>query len=149
MASSKSIEQAMAELLDREAIRDLPVRYCHCVWRNDLASLVNLFTEDAVFIVKGPRRTATFSGHGELRKMYEDAVHGARAPRPYIHNHVVELRGDGQATGTCYVELHDANQQLKWVASGFYDDEYRKLGGQWRFHSRTFTPVWDEHWRHA
>ena len=31
-------EELVMELADREAIRDLPVRYCDCVWRGDCTS---------------------------------------------------------------------------------------------------------------
>ena len=33
----KNNDELLNELLDREAIRELPVRYCDCVWRNDMA----------------------------------------------------------------------------------------------------------------
>jgi ketosteroid isomerase-like protein len=42
------------ELADREAIRDLPIRYCDCISRNDLADVVSLFTDDGSFVVKNP-----------------------------------------------------------------------------------------------
>ncbi len=29
--ANKNTEALVQEMLDREAIRDLPVRYCHCV----------------------------------------------------------------------------------------------------------------------
>ena len=40
------------QLPDREAIRDLPIRYCDCISRNGLADIVSLFTEDGSFVVK-------------------------------------------------------------------------------------------------
>jgi hypothetical protein len=42
------------QLPDREAIRDLPIRYCDCISRNGLADIVSLFTEDGSFVVKNP-----------------------------------------------------------------------------------------------
>ena len=36
----KTTEQLVQDLLDREAIRDLPKRYCHCVWTGDLEGIV-------------------------------------------------------------------------------------------------------------
>jgi hypothetical protein len=31
----KSTEELLTELADREAIRELPVRYCDCVWQGN------------------------------------------------------------------------------------------------------------------
>ncbi len=61
----KSIEQTITELADREAIRELPQRYCDCVWQGDVEGIVKLFADDGEFTVattrgheQGPRRTA-------------------------------------------------------------------------------------------
>jgi len=123
----KSAEQILTELQDREAIRDLPVRYCDCVWRGDIGGLVNLFSEDASFIVKGRERQVTTNGREELKKMYEGAL-GDVQPRPYIHNHVVDLKGATRAIGRCYVELRSFARAMEWIGSGYYEDEYVKVG---------------------
>ncbi len=34
-------EELLTELADREAIRDLPVRYCDCVWQNALDTMLD------------------------------------------------------------------------------------------------------------
>jgi hypothetical protein len=136
----KSNEQLIAELLDREAIRDLPVRYCDCVWRGDMDGLVGLFSDDASFIFKGRERETTSTGHAALKKMYEAALADA-TPRPYIHNHVVDLKGSGRATGRCYVELRSISRAMEWIGSGYYEDEYKKVGEAWKFASRRFVPV--------
>jgi hypothetical protein len=49
---------------------------------------------------------------------------------------VIELKGDGRATGRCYVELRDASDNLKWLGTGYYNDEYVKVGDTWKFKSR-------------
>ncbi|MGO9603610.1 MAG: nuclear transport factor 2 family protein [Candidatus Binataceae bacterium] len=136
----KSKDELLAELSDREAIRELPVRYCDCVWRGDLTGLVALFSDDGTFTVKGRERSVTQKGHAELRKMYEGAL-GELNPRPYIHNHVVDLAGPSRATGRCYVELRSFSRNMEWIGSGYYEDEYVKKGEQWKFASRLFVRV--------
>ena len=37
-------------LISREAIGDLPVRYCDCVWQDDMDSLVGLFASYGSFV---------------------------------------------------------------------------------------------------
>jgi hypothetical protein len=135
---AKSIEQIVSELADRDAIRELPIKYCDCVWRNDVAGIVDLFANDGAFITKGRKREHRAQGRDALLKLYGSLTSGDVTPRPYIHNHVVELKGSGQASGRCYVEIRDAKKNFQWGGSGFYEDEYVKLGDGWKFKSRTF-----------
>lgn len=135
---AKNIEQIVLELADRDAIRDLPIKYCDCVWRNDVTGIVDLFADDGAFITKGRKREHRAEGRSALLKLYGGLTAGDMTPRPYIHNHVVDLKGSGQAVGRCYVELRDAKKDFHWAGSGFYEDEYVKLGDGWKFKSRTF-----------
>lgn len=137
---AKSIDQIVTELVDREAIRDLPQRYCDCVWRNDVEGIANLFTEDGSFSIAARNSENTTTGRANLLKMYKDGL-ASLTPRPYIHNHVVELKGGGRATGRCYVELRDASNDMNWIGTGFYNDDYTKVGDQWKFQSRRFNAV--------
>lgn len=136
----KTVEETLTELCDREAIRDLPVRYCDCVWRGDVAGIVDLFTDDGVFTIKGHEREVSHKGREALLKMYSAGLSNL-TPRPYIHNHVVELGFYGRATGRCYVELRNASRNMEWAGTGYYLDEYVKVGDSWKFASRYFTAV--------
>ena len=131
----KNTEELIRELLDREAIRDLPKRYCHCVWTNDLDGIVNLFSDDGSIIMESSKGPQTTTGHDKLRKAFRRVVDDL-GPRPYIHNHVIELKDASHATGTCYVELRDSKHDMKWLGTGYYNDEYVKAGDQWKFKSR-------------
>jgi len=136
----KTVEETLAELVDREEIRDLPVRYCDCVWRGDVAGIVDLFAADGSFTVKTQDRETINKGREALLKTYTEGLR-TLTPRPYIHNHVVELGYYGRATGRCYVELRDAGRNMEWIGTGHYLDEYVKVGDRWKFASRYFTAV--------
>jgi hypothetical protein len=136
----KTTEQLVQELLDREAIRDLPKRYCHCVWTGDLDGIVNLFSEDGAMIMQSSKGPQTTAGREKLTKTFRRVV-DELGPRPYIHNHVVNLKDASHATGTCYVELRDSKHDMKWLGAGYYNDEYVKVGGEWKFKSRDVTLV--------
>jgi hypothetical protein len=43
----KTTDELARELSDPDAIRDLPVRYCDCLWRKDIDGLIRLFADDA------------------------------------------------------------------------------------------------------
>jgi len=135
--SQTPLEEQMQAVIDREAIRSLPLRYCHCVWQKDFDGYVDLFTEDGTFGTDDPS-LAGGKGHVELRAMISDAVESS-SPRPFIHNHVIDLAGPDQATGTCYVEVHVTVDGKPWEIRGWYHDEYLKVEGEWRFKSRQLT----------
>lgn len=135
--AAKSTETLMQEVIDREEIRTLPVRYCHCVWQKDLNGYANLFTEDGAFSTSDPSLPRA-QGRAELMKMIGGQLDAAK-PRPFIHNHVIELLGSDRAKGTCYVEVRLLRNGKKWLLTGWYDDEYAKVDGEWKFKSRQIT----------
>ncbi|MBF6560115.1 MAG: nuclear transport factor 2 family protein [Candidatus Binataceae bacterium] len=137
---AKSMEQTVTELADRESIRDLPQRYCDCVWRGDVEGIVDLFVEDGTFSILQANSETNTTGRANLLKSYREGL-AALTPRPYIHNHVIELKGAGRAEGRCYVELRSASNDFAWIGTGFYHDEYVKAGDQWKFQSRRFKAL--------
>lgn len=134
-----NLEQQMKEVLAREAIRDLPARYCDCVWRDDIDGIAALFTENGSFIAVIGGREMQVDGRAALREMFTTAL--AMRPRPYIHNHVVDLQGDGRARGRCYLDLRSARNDMEWLGAGYYHDEYVETPDGWKFQSRRFVAV--------
>ncbi len=132
--ANKDREALLQELLDREAIRTLPVRYCHCVWQKDVDSWADLFTSDGEISTTDPSIPAA-KGRDALRNMIAGGLETSQ-PRPFIHNHVIELLGPDRAKGTCYVEVRLLRNGKKHYLAGWYDDEYAKVAGEWKFKSR-------------
>jgi hypothetical protein len=132
--ATKSNETLVQEVIDREAIRTLPVRYCHCVWQKDPDGWANLFAPDGE-ISATDSSLPRAQGHEALRKMIASGLDTSK-PRPFIHNHVIELLGPDRAKGTCYVEVRLLRDGKKQYMAGWYDDEYVKVGGDWKFKSR-------------
>ena len=131
---TKSNDALIQEVIDREAIRTLPVRYCHCVWQKDPDSWASLFTTDGEISTTDPSMPPA-KGREALRKMIAGGLDTSQ-PRPFIHNHVIKLLGSDKATGTCYVEVRMIRDGKNWSLRGWYDDEYAKEGGEWKFKSR-------------
>jgi hypothetical protein len=105
---AKSVEVRLQEMEDREAIRELPLKYCDLVWKKDVPAIVNLFTEDGEFDAGGAVSPA--KGRAGLLKAYNEGL--GLDPRPYIHNHVFTLQSPTWATGNCYLDLR-ATQTAK------------------------------------
>ncbi len=135
--ATKSTEAQVQEVIDREAIRTLPLRYCDCVWQKDLDGYVNLFTEDGAMSTNDPSLPRA-QGREGLRKMIGEGLDAMR-PRPFIHNHVIELLGPDRAKGRCYVEVRLVRDGKKCLMTGWYSDEYAKVGEEWKFKSRQIT----------
>lgn len=135
----KNADKLLKDLLDREAIRELPARYCDCVWRNDIPGLVQLFAPDGRFSMATATQTLAAQGHTDLQAFYMRGL--AITPRPYIHNQVVELGKKGHAVGRCSLELRSARRDMEWLGAGYYLDHYVKLKGVWKFASREFTAL--------
>ncbi len=138
--ANKTTDQIVAELADREGIRDIVVRYYDAVWREDVHGIVDLFAENGSLMIKG----GTFSGQhatgrAALLKLYQEGL-SAMSPRPYLHNHVIDLKGNGRASGRCYMELR-SGRDFNWIGAVIYEDEYVKGGDQWKFQTRTATTV--------
>ena len=135
--ATKNTEERLPEVIDREEIRTLPVRYCDRVWQKDPDGYAKLFTEDGWFATNDPKLPRA-EGRANLSKMIAEQATAAN-PRPFIHNHVVELLGPDRAKGTCYVEVRLMREGKKWLLTGWYNDEYAKVGGEWKFKSRQIT----------
>lgn len=135
----KTTDELVAEMLDREAVRDLPARYCDCVWRGDIDALVGLFAENGAFVIRTAEGETRVEGRAALADFYRVGLRHQQ--RPLIHNVVVELGRKGRATGRCYVDLRSARHNMELMGVGHYADEYRKVRGKWLFETRCFHAV--------
>lgn len=134
----KSKDQIQA-LLDREAIRDLPLRYCDCVWRDDIEGIVKLFAKDGEFVIAIDGKETGAKGQSGLVALYRQGLE--IGPRPYIHNHVIEITDGKQAQGRCYLDLRSVKHNMEFIGAGHYADSYVKVKGEWKFQRRYFTAL--------
>jgi len=129
--TSDDIENRVRDMADREAIRELPLRYCDCVWRKDADGIAGLYTEDGCFDFGQP--SGPLEGRETIRSYFAATLAEAR-PLPFIHNHVFDVDGD-RAQGRCSVEIRMGDT----AGAGFYEDEYVRVGSEWKFRSRKAT----------
>ena len=132
-------DQQVAALLAREAVRDLPLRYCDCVWRDDVEGILELFAADGSFTAVFNGKESAFAGTQALREFYIGGLD--MKPRPYIHNHVIELLSETTASGRCYLDLRIASDNMEWLGAGYYEDDYIAVNGVWKFQARRFMAL--------
>lgn len=134
----KTTDELVSELVDREAIRDLAVRYCDCLWRKDVDGLLGLFTDDATFVMKGIEVEVVVRGRAEIKKMHEKAL-AETTPRLFIHNQIVNLLDGDRATSRSCVEVRNLGVTMDWIGVGYFEDEYAKVRNEWKFATRYHT----------
>ena len=132
--TSANTEADFRELADRETIRDLACRYAHHVWQKDVPAAVDLFTDDGEMDTGD---APVIKGREALLESYERMLGDAQF-HPFVHNHVVDLHGE-TATGTCYLDLRATMEGRSMIGSGYYEDRYARVDGEWKFRSRKLT----------
>ncbi len=144
-ARISKLEARVRELDDREAIRDLRMRYHQCINDAKIAEIPDLFTEDGELDF-GHLGKAT--GREQIKKFFSGigasdsgrrGTGGLRRVRQFIHNHVIHLNGD-RGNGFAYLEAKPVYSGESYVVAARYDDEYVKRNGQWKFSSMKLHP---------
>jgi len=120
---------------DLQAIRDLGVLYARAVDDHDIDTLVALFTPDGVF----ERRGVTTTGAAEVRAAYVASFDTYRTMVHTAHPGVVQLHGDGTASGWSHGHAELATRSTLVLASYRYEDDLRRVGGRWLFARRSIT----------
>ena len=136
--------ELLQNLLDREAIRDLPKRYCDYVWQDDAVGMSKLFAPEGRFSVVLADKTIDVHGREAICDFMRQGL--GDAPRPFIHNHVVELLDSNNASGRAYLDLRSGKHNFEWLGAGYYEDRYTKLGDVWLFKSRDFHALRIDEW---
>ena len=134
---SKTIEQRVQELADREEIKELTAKYCWHVARGEGEAVANLFADDGVLDLADPSFKAV-RGKQDLLKFYRSSVREPEIAVPFIHNHIIEIDGD-DAHGTCTIDARFIRDGESVIAAGWYEDKYRRVSGKWRFVVRKIT----------
>jgi len=133
---AKSRAQMIEEWLDREAIRQLPLRYGKGSFVNSGEMQGGVFAREGSFGIPG--RPGYMQGRANLQRGY--AYHLADVtPRPLFHNHAIELLGNGRARGRVINEVRTMRYGMLLMGVGFYDEEYIKEDGEWKILSRKAT----------
>lgn len=130
---NKTLEQKVQELADREEIRELIATYAHRVAHG--VPFDDLFTEDGAYI----NSRSAIRGRKNIEKFFADGRARQTDPAlPMIHNYIIRIKGD-EATGICSNELRLTENGKSIIASGYYEDRYRRVDGHWRFAQRKIT----------
>jgi hypothetical protein len=127
-------EPAVRALLDKQAIREVILRYCRGVDRFDAALISSAYHPDAV----GDYGTREFAGRtagDDIAAWVGSATHLLH----HVTNQVISLAGDTAGCESYYavwrVENHDGEERVLH-ALGRYVDRLERRDGEWRIAHR-------------
>ena len=145
----EDLDRRIRMLEDIEEIKKLKRRYClYCDDSYDADALAELFTEDAIWDggIRGRNE-----GREEIRRFFRQAPQRLPFAIHMVMNPIIEVNGE-TASGTWYLFqpcTFAEGDRAVWGAAR-YDEEYVKVGGEWKFQnlkltSHFWTPF-DEGW---
>jgi ketosteroid isomerase-like protein len=130
-----ALARAVRAQADLQAIRDLGVLYARAVDDHAIDALVAMYTPDGVF----ERRGVPAAGTAAIRAAYVASFDTYRTMLHTAHPGVVQLHGDGTASGWSHGHAELATRSTLVLASYRYEDDYRCQGGRWLFARRSIT----------
>ncbi len=134
----EELTRRITRLEDIESIKQLKARYCEiCDDDHNPDRITRLFTEDGIWEGRGIGRA---EGHAAIRELFEGFSRMMSFSQHMVMNPIIEIDGD-RAHGTWYFFgpfTFRKQNQAKWQSTR-YDEEYRKVDGEWKFKRLTVT----------
>ncbi len=138
-------DEALQELLDREAIRECLYTYCRGIDRQDKEALEAAYWPDATDR-HGPYQ-------GSAPGFIEWALASLKKSERSIHlvtNISIKLKGQQAAVESYFLALQRSpnaeGQQAEVLLVGRYLDLFEKRGEEWRVKERTVIYDWKDDW---
>lgn len=138
----------LAQLLDREAIRELRMHYSALLDGGEAARMDEVFTEDAEVRVSVGSLNGLADIKRSLAAAYDDFDTRQQRHFPFVHaiaNHQIRFTGPDTAEGSCYLLdlLTDRPaEQHPFLLFGRYLDSYVRVDGLWRIARSELDVLW-------
>jgi hypothetical protein len=130
---------AIEQLMDRQAIQDVLVRYCRGIDRCDAELLRSAYWED------GTDDHGSFSGNAwEFCDHVIPALQRMQRTMHLISNVHVELQGSTAKAETYCVAHHLLDDENEMVVGGRYLDLLEKRNEEWRIKTRVYVMDWNQ-----
>jgi hypothetical protein len=124
------VSNAIDDLLARDEIRALPLRYAAAVEARDIDAMAELFSPRARFGDYG-------DGPDGLRALMTDTLSDSLFAVILVANHLIELADDTHATGQVWAHCHAQTRTAGFLDQLIrYDDIYESVDGCWLFAHR-------------
>jgi len=134
---------ALAELLARDQIRDLALRYALAVDGKDLDGIAALFVAD---VDNGRYGT----GRDGVRRFYDQSLRKFHCSMHLVGNHVIDFDDDAHAQGVVYCRAqHHVLEPEHWFDEALaYFDSYERVDDAWFFRRRRLRSWYRQYFGH-
>ena len=133
----ESLAEDVQRLRDIEELKQLKTDFCRYVDGLNHQDWLSLFTENARVITGAyPREREVYEGHNELPDLLRDIdAQNRQLMKHNAFNPTFEFEGE-TASGrwNTLVVIVFSDGTISWL-QGEYDEEYRRVNDQWRYHS--------------
>lgn len=144
----KSLEQRLAEIEDKMAIKNVVDRFSNLADTKEIDEQVLLFTEDGVVeSISNGMPSSKLVGRQQLKEVFSGFLAGFSTVYHQNGQQTIDLQGDkASATSYCNVILvgKQEGKTIKTTLYTIYKDEFVKINGQWLIKHRTPNFVWRE-----
>jgi ketosteroid isomerase-like protein len=141
MTTSDVVADPVAQLLDREAIKELTHRYGLALDTFDLDATVDTWVPDGVFDCT-EFGLGRLEGHDQIREFFRHNQDVMADQMHLITSHVIEFDGPDEAHGTSYL-LQDGhtNDGARIHCLVLNRDRYVRTSDGWRVAERSIRPL--------
>jgi ketosteroid isomerase-like protein len=136
---------------DRIAIRELMDTHAHGVMTRDAAAWGEIWADDASWSLPDYPDLGVFEGKAAIvaawsASMERYGLENCTKPMLYfMQPGSIEVEGDSASAVAYTIEVYDDPDSGKRIhTTGRYNDELRKIDGQWRFTKRAYRTVFAE-----
>jgi ketosteroid isomerase-like protein len=125
-------DPALQELLDKQAIREVVMRYCRGVDRGDVALVESVYHPDAV-----DERHGEISRGAEMGKLVHSMLASMQSTNHQITTQTIEVHGDTGAAESYSAGSHVMRDGQRLRTLVRYLDRFERRAGEWRIIHRT------------
>ena len=138
------VDAALREVVDKQQIQELQVRYSLAIDGGRYDDLDHIFTAD---VLSDYGHAGAHHGVEPIKQMCREALDPLTAAQHQNGNHWADVDGDTAVAG-CYFTVQQYRQGTEggehFRMGGRYDDELVRTPEGWRIRRRTLRVLWSE-----
>jgi hypothetical protein len=147
MSDLADLDRRLRRLEDIEAIKQLKYRYWRHLDLKQWDDLAECFAEDATVCYSSGKYE--FAGVAAIMKFLSESLGTARGSVTIHQGHhpEIELLSATRARGTWALYMFNIKENRGIRIGAYYEDEYAKLAGAWKFRHIGYRYIFHEEWK--
>ncbi len=130
----------LEDLIAKQAIKELVLKYCRAIDRKDYVSLATLYHDEATDDHGG-----MFNGTAkEFLAWLPNMLETMKVTSHMVTNHLITVDGDYAEGEVCTIAYHLTHDDQEIIIGGRYLDKYFCTYGLWQFTHRQIVLDWNQ-----